>query len=59
MLTLQDCIAFSELDTATLRVVATQFSLPDIVTAQFAGAQMQMLAGSAAPTVQRQISRPQ
>jgi hypothetical protein len=33
MITLQDCIAFSELDTDTLRVVAAHFSLPDMIAA--------------------------
>ena len=61
MITLQDCIAFSELDTDSLRVVAARLSLPDMIAAQFAGALMQMLAGSAAiePITQRQVSRPQ
>ena len=61
MITMQDCIAFSELDTDTLRIVAARFSLPDMIAAQFAGAQVQRLAGSAsiAPIVQRRISRPQ
>jgi hypothetical protein len=60
MITLQDCIAFSELDTDTLRVVAAHFSLPDMIAAQCAGAQMQMPAGSAAiAIIQRQVSRPQ
>ena len=62
MITLQDCIAFSELETETLRVVAAHFSLPDMIAAQFAGARMQMpAAGSAAiaPVFQSQVSRPQ
>jgi len=61
MITLQDCIAFSELDTDTLRVVAAHFSLPDMIAAQCVGAQMQMPAASAAiaPIIQRQVSRPQ
>ena len=62
MITLQDCIAFSQLDTDTLHVVAAHFSLPDMIAAQFAGARMQMpAAGSAAiaPVFQSPVSRPQ
>ncbi len=53
MITLQDCIAFSGLDTDDMRVIAAHYSLPEVVTAQFDVAQM-----PSAPGIARRIERP-
>jgi hypothetical protein len=37
MITLQDCIAFSELDEETLHIVAARCTLPELIAAQHAG----------------------
>lgn len=56
MITLQDCIAFSGLDTDDMRVIAAHYSLPEVVTAQFDVAPVQSAAGSAG--IPRRIERP-
>ena len=48
MITLQDCIAFSGLDTDAIEVLAAHHRFPDIIATQYAAAQMQTPAGAAA-----------
>lgn len=53
MITLQDCLAFSGLDTDDMRVVAARYSLPEVVAAQGAAVRTQTAAGAAAIPRQR------
>ncbi len=60
MITLQDCIAFSGLDTDVIEAVGAHHHLPDIIAAQFAAAQMQTPSGAAAiaQIIQRRMTNP-
>jgi len=56
MITLQDCIAFSGLDTDDMRVIAAHYSLPGADAAQLDVARMQATADAAG--IARRNERP-